>query len=35
MQTDKHRGKMRSKTFDGIARAMAYQYTCNFYFDGV
>lgn len=35
MQTDKHRGKMRSKTFEGIARAMAYQYTCNFYLDGV
>ena len=33
MQHDKHRGKERSKTFDGIARAMAYQYTCNFFYD--
>lgn len=29
------RQKLRSKTFDGIARAMAYQYTCNFYMDVV
>lgn len=27
------RQKLRSKTFSGIARAMAYQYTCNFYMD--
>lgn len=27
-----NRQKMRSKTFDGIARAMAYQWTNNFYY---
>lgn len=35
MQHDKHRGKSRSVTFDGIARAMAYQYTCNFFMIGI
>ena len=35
MQHDKHRGKSRSVTFDGIARAMAYQYTCNFFMTGL
>lgn len=33
MKHSKYRGKERSKTFDGIARAMAYQYTCNFLMD--
>lgn len=35
MCSSSDRQKQRSKTFEGIARAMAYQYTCNFYVDGV
>lgn len=35
MCSTSERQKIRSITFEGIARAMAYQYTCNFYFDNV
>lgn len=35
MCSSSERQKERSKTFDGIARAMAYQYTCNFFVEGV
>lgn len=35
MCSSSERQKERSKTFDGIARAMAYQYTCNFFVGGV